>query len=187
MLFVHCRAHRRLRANTSGKIKRSSGCSVLPSSLPSPTLSYRDCRVLMHSTESKPKPFLREALLLTQSESWPAWPWRWRANNKLGQNRVSLKGIYVWGANSKVTKQSDHYVWKDTSECVVRRCDDTVDKRRVNSCLLKHLFVERVEQRKMSPKNPGNAFSDALLMSCFQNFAADAAKNNYLKPRFARF
>ena len=25
-LFVHCRAHRRLRANTSGKIKRSSGC-----------------------------------------------------------------------------------------------------------------------------------------------------------------
>jgi len=26
MLFVHCRAHRRLRANTSGKIKRSSGC-----------------------------------------------------------------------------------------------------------------------------------------------------------------
>ena len=26
MLFVHCRAHRRLRANTSGKIKRFSGC-----------------------------------------------------------------------------------------------------------------------------------------------------------------
>ena len=25
-LFVHCRAHRRLRANTSGKIKRFSGC-----------------------------------------------------------------------------------------------------------------------------------------------------------------
>ena len=33
-----------------------------------------------------------------------------RANNKLGQNRVSLKGIYVWGVNSKGTKQSDHYV-----------------------------------------------------------------------------
>jgi len=32
------------------------------------------------------------------------------ANNKLGQNRVSLKDIYVWGVNSKVTKHSDHYV-----------------------------------------------------------------------------
>ena len=51
-------------------------------------------------------------------------------------------------------KQSDHYVWKDTSERVVRRCDDTVDKKRVNSCVLKHLFLERVEQPKISPKKP---------------------------------
>jgi len=36
----------------------------------------------------------------------------------------------------------------------------------------------------MSPKKPGNALSDALLMSCFQNFAADAAKK---KPRSVRF
>ena len=47
----------------------------------------------------------------------------------------------------------------------------------VNSAVLKHLFLERVEQPKISPKNPGNALSDALLMSYFQNFAADAAKN----------
>jgi len=50
----------------------------------------------------------------------------------------------------------------------------------VNSCVLKHLFLERVEQPKISPKKPGNAFSDALLMSCFQNFAADAAKKMHL-------
>jgi len=59
-----------------------------------------------------------------------------------------------------------------------RRCDDTVDKKRVNSCVLKQLFLERVEQPKISPKEPGNALSDALLMSCFQKFAALAAKKN---------
>jgi len=74
---------------------------------------------------------------------------------------------------------------------VARRCDDTVDKKRVNSSVLKHLFLERVEQPKILPKNPDNAFSDALLMSCFQNFAADAAKKNralrgFLKPRSVR-
>ena len=72
------------------------------------------------------------------------------------KNRVPLKSIYEWGVNSKVTKQSNHYV-KDTSERVVRRCDDTVDKKRVNSCALKHLFLERVEQPKILPKKPGNA------------------------------
>jgi len=58
---------------------------------------------------------------------------------------------------------------------VARRCDDTVDKKRVNSSVLKHLFLKRVEQPKISPKKHGNALSDALLMSCFQKFAADAA------------
>jgi len=98
----------------------------------------------------------------------------------------------MWGVQSKVTKQSDHNVWKDTSERVARRCDDTVDKKRVNSSVPKHLFLERVEQLKISPKTPGNAFSDALLMWCFQDFAADAAKKNraphdFLKPCFAQF
>ena len=44
-----------------------------------------------------------------------------------------------------MTKHTDYFVWKDTSERVARRCDDTVDKKRVNSCVLKHLFLERVE------------------------------------------
>jgi len=75
-----------------------------------------------------------------------------------------------------VTKHSDYFVWKDTSERVARRCDDTVDKKRVNSCVLKHLFLEGVEQPNISPQKPGNALSDALRMSRFQNFAAGAAK-----------
>ena len=84
-----------------------------------------------------------------------------------------------------MTKHSDYFVWKDTSERVVPRCDDTVDKERVNSCVLKHLFLERVEQPKISPKKPGNALSDVLLVSRFKNFAADAAKKKpgFLKPR----
>ena len=79
--------------------------------------------------------------------------WQWRANNKLGQNRVSLKGMYVWGVNSKVTKQSDHYVWKDTSERVARHCDDIVHKKRENSCVLKHL-VGGSWATKNNAKNP---------------------------------
>jgi hypothetical protein len=38
--------------------------------------------------------------------------------------------------------------------------------------------LEGVEQPKKSPKKLGNAFSDALLLSRFQNFAADAEKKN---------
>jgi len=73
---------------------------------------------------------------------------------------------------------------------VARRCDYTVDKKRVKSCVLKHLFLEGAEQPKISPKKPGNALSDVLLMSRFENFAADAAKEKtagFLRPHFARF
>ena len=53
-----------------------------------------------------------------------------------------------------MTKHSDYFVWKDTSERVARHCDHTVNKKRVNSCVLKHLFLEGVEQPEISPKNP---------------------------------
>jgi len=57
-------------------------------------------------------------------------------------------------ADFDVTKHSDYFVWKDTSERMVRRCNDTVDKKRVNSCVLNQLFLEGVEHPKISPKNP---------------------------------
>jgi len=55
-----------------------------------------------------------------------------------------------------VTKNSDYFVWKDTSERAVRRCDDTVDKKRVKSCVLKQLFLEGVtgSNQKYRQKNP---------------------------------
>ena len=117
--------------------------------------------------------------------SWDSW--RWRANNvcdKLGQNRVSITGMHVWGFNSTVTEHSDYFFWTDTSERAARCCDNTVDKKRVNSCVPKHLFLEGVEQPKRSPKHPGNAFSNALITSRFQDFAAAAW---FLKPCFVRF
>jgi len=63
-----------------------------------------------------------------------------------------------------MAKHSDFFVCKDTSERVARRCDYTVDKKRVNSCVLKNMFLEVVEQPKISPQKSGNALSNALLM-----------------------
>ena len=79
--------------------------------------------------------------------------------------------MYAWGVNSTVTKHSDYSVWKDTSERVTRRCENIVDKKRLNSCALEYLFLEGVEQPNKSPKNPENAFSGALLMSRFKKSA----------------
>jgi len=44
-----------------------------------------------------------------------------------------------------MTKHSDYFVWKDTSERVAWHCDYTVDKMQANSCVLKHLFSEEIE------------------------------------------
>jgi len=99
--------------------------------------------------------------------------------NSLQETTYSRGDASPKAYSSDVTEHSDYFVWKDTSERVARRCDDTVDKKRVNSCILKHLFLEGFEQPKISPKNPGNALSDALRMSRFQKIAAEK------KPRSA--
>ena len=98
--------------------------------------------------------------------SHSAWPWQWRANN-LGKTESPSK-VWMWGVNSIVTKHLDYLVWKDTWDRVTRRCDDTVDKKRVNSCVLKYNFLEGVEQPLKWPKKPRNALSDALLMRTLQ-------------------
>jgi len=56
--------------------------------------------------------------------SHSAGPWRWRQTD-LKKQRVSLRGEYVWDVNLTVTKYSDYFVWKDTSERVTRRWDYT--------------------------------------------------------------
>jgi len=44
----------------------------------------------------------------------------------------------------------------------------TDDKKQANSCVLRPLFLRRVQLPKISTKTLGIAFSDALLMSRFQ-------------------
>ena len=50
---------------------------------------------------------------------------------------------------------------------MARRCDNTVKKKQVNSCVLKHLFMEGLQLLKTLPTSPENTFSDALLMLIF--------------------
>jgi len=76
--------------------------------------------------------------------------------------------MYVWGVNSRVTKHSDYFVWKDTSQCVTRHCDDIVDKKRVNSCELKYLIWREISNQEIV-KTPrtcslGRADIDVILV-----------------------
>ena len=140
---------------------------VPSSSLPSATISYGDCLVHMHfeckgSYSSAPVDFNWthfEKRFIWHNISHSAWLWGWRASNL--DKTVSLNGMYVWGVNSKVTNNSDYFVWKDMSERVARHCDNTAGKKPVNSCVLKTLLTN-------SQKKNGNALSDALIMSSFQ-------------------
>jgi len=66
---------------------------------------------------------------------------------------------------------------------VTRRCGDIVDKKQVNSCVQNTSFGGSSTTKKIA-KNPSKAFSDALLMSRFQNFVADAAKKELHAVQF---
>ena len=66
---------------------------------------------------------------------------------------------------------------------MARRCDNIIDMKRVNSCVLKHLFLEGFEQPKYRQETPEIFFS-TLLMSHFQKFADDAANKIALRAVF---
>jgi len=70
------------------------------------------------------------------------------------------------------------------NQCTVPGFSVTIPLKKSEEFLCtKIILLEGVEQPKKSPKPPGNALSDALLMSRFQNFAADAANNYHCTPR----
>jgi len=62
--------------------------------------------------------------------------------------------MYVWLVNSTLIKHSDYFVWKDTSERVTLRCNNTVDKERVNPCVLNISFWRELSNQKTFPKTP---------------------------------
>jgi len=87
----------------------------------------------------------------------------------LTKKSVSLRGVYVWGVKSTVTKQSDYFVWKDTSERMNRRCDDTCWQDASEFlCIQTPLLFEGGQLPKNPHKTPWNTLSDALLISHFQ-------------------
>jgi len=67
-------------------------------------------------------------------------------------------------------KHSDYFVWKDTAERVARRCDDSIDKKRVNSCVLKHLFWRELGNQKIT-KNSWKFFLRPAANVTFSNLS----------------
>ena len=62
--------------------------------------------------------------------------------------------MYVRRVNSTVTKHPDYFVSKDTSERVTRRCDDSVDKKQVNSFVLKYFFWRELSNQTNRKETP---------------------------------
>jgi hypothetical protein len=111
-----------------------------------------------------------------------SWPWRWRANN-LDKSESPSK-IFVCGVSiQQLTKHSDYFVLKNTSERVARRCDDTVDKKRVNSCVPKQFFLfgGNSATKKMAKKPWKCSFRRATNVM-FENWAP----RGFFKVRFTR-
>jgi len=109
-------------------------------------------------------------------------------SKQLGKNSVSLKDMYVWGVNSIVTKHSVYFLWKDLSERVAQSCDDTVDKKQVNSCVLKHFFGGSWVTKKID-KKPRKCFVRSATNVTFSKFRdwRHTQKNHtprgFVKPR----
>ena len=82
---------------------------------------------------SNNKPFVKSNLLRCKSH-----------------NTISIPKHFI---RNNMTKHSDYFVWKDTSERVARRCDDTVDRKWVHSCVLKHLFWREWSNQKHGQNN----------------------------------
>ena len=75
-----------------------------------------------------------------------------------------------WHVHSPVTKYSDHFVWKDTSERVTRCWDDTSWQEASEFLFIKTPpFLREFRNKKNSVQYPRKCFH-ALLKSRFQNF-----------------
>ena len=72
----------------------------------------------------------------------------------LKTGRISLTGKYMWSVNSTVTKHSDNFVWKDTSECVTQCCDDTSWQKASEFFCIKHFFFWGSPAIKRFTRNP---------------------------------
>jgi len=88
----------------------------------------------------------------------------------------------------QVLRKTRIVCWKKSDVSVGKRIHfllfrDTVDKKRVNSCVQKYLFLGNSATKKIAP-NPENAFSNAVLKSRCQQIVAGAAKEQLHSAQF---
>jgi len=96
--------------------------------------------------------------------------------------------MYVYGINSTVIKHSDYFVWKYKSERVTWRFNDTVavDKKRVKSCVLKHLFWSEISNQQIA-KKPRKCFLRRCTKITFSKKSRLRALHGYWELLFAQF
>ena len=120
--------------------------------------------------------------------------WATRRDRESGEQtawmKQSLPQRYLCvSVNSTLNRQADHFVWKDAAECVTRPCDDTVDRKRVNSCVLKHLFWRKFKHQKNRQKTRKCSLRRATNVT-FSKYCGWRRKKprsaKFLKPRFAQ-
>ena len=75
-------------------------------------------------------------------------------------NTISIPKQFI---RNNVTKHSHYFVWKDTSERVARRCDDTVDRKRLNS-VLHYLFWRELCKIEIKKMRSARFFETALCL-----------------------
>ena len=69
----------------------------------------------------------------------------------LKKRRMSLRGVYVWGINSTVTKHLEDFVSNDTSERLTRRCENSSWQNASEFLFIKTpLFLSEVSNKKIN-------------------------------------
>jgi len=96
--------------------------------------------------------------------------------------------MYVYDVTSTVTKHSDYFVWKDKSERVTWRFNNTVavDKKRVKSCVLKHLFWREISNQQIA-KNTRKCFLRRCTIVTFSKKSRLRFPHGYWELHFAHF
>jgi len=169
MLFVHCRAHRRLRANTSGKINDSVEAITIVATVSNcfvPWLpgAHALCGILTETVfeRSASVDIIRVSAGVTvmvesKQQAWTkqSLPQRYLCVGCQLKSDQAIRSLCLKGHDRARGSTLWRHRWQEASE---------------SFCTKTPLFGESWATKNIA-KNPQNALPDALLMSCFQNFA----------------
>ena len=169
-----------------------------PSLLQSPMILYGDCQVRMHPVVRMRRKVLAIVSCASCELSKTVEEKRFYQNSESLDVTGTVESKFLWKSRESHSEvcmyEMSTQQWPSTEIILFERtrqsawldaqaettpiaceflCITTTP--RVNSCVLKQLRLWGSSATKKSPKTPGNAFTDALPMSSFQNFAADVA------------